>query len=137
MAALAYRSGGGEATERTAPLAAFGDETLRRKEETAFELCECMTDIAAELFNVPSKEIRRPGRAALSVARVRQIAMYVTHVALGLSMAEVGRGFGRDRTTVQHACHVIEDLRDDAEFDAVIARIERIAGIALRSRIGG
>lgn len=100
--------------------------------EQTVETCECMIDIASALFNVCGKELRRPGRSALGVARVRQIAMYVTHVVMGLSMSDVGRGFGRDRTTVLHACHLIEDMRDDAEFDAIVAMAERVARAALR-----
>ncbi|PSM18521.1 chromosomal replication initiator DnaA [Nitratireductor sp. StC3] len=93
-----------------------------------------MIDIAAAIFAVSSKELRRPGRTALAVARVRQIAMYVAHVVMGLSMSEVGRGFGRDRNTVLHACHLIEDMRDDEEFDAIVAMAERVARAALRYR---
>jgi chromosomal replication initiation ATPase DnaA len=55
---------------------------------------------------------------------------------MGLSMSEVGRGFGRDRTTVLHACHLIEDMRDDEEFDAIVAMAERVARAALRYRDG-
>ncbi|MEO9611696.1 MAG: helix-turn-helix domain-containing protein [Nitratireductor sp.] len=95
-----------------------------------------MIDIAAAIFAVSSKELRRPGRTALAVARVRQISMYVAHVVMGLSMSEVGRGFGRDRTTVLHACHLIEDMRDDEEFDAIVAMAERVARAALRYRDG-
>ncbi|MCB1424699.1 MAG: chromosomal replication initiator DnaA [Brucellaceae bacterium] len=86
-----------------------------------------MIDLAAELFNVPGRELRAPGRNVTAVVRVRQLAMYVAHVALQLTMGEVGKGFGRDRTTVVHACHLIEDLRDDADFDAVASRLERAA----------
>jgi chromosomal replication initiation ATPase DnaA len=93
-----------------------------------------MIDIAAALFNVSSKELRRTGRTAQEVARVRQIAMYVAHVTLGIPQGEVGRGFGRDRTTVLHACHLIEDLRDDAEFDRIVAVAERIALAAFGAR---
>lgn len=100
--------------------------------ERKMEICEAMIDIAAALFNVSGRELRRPGRTTLDVSRVRQIAMYVTHVALGLSMNDVGRGFGRDRTTVLHACHLIEDMRDDADFDAVIVLAERVARAAFR-----
>lgn len=126
-----------EPDEAKATLSLLVDpQELLRKEEVALELCESMIDIAATLFNVSSKEMRRPGRAPLPVARVRQVAMYVAHVALGLTMGEVGRGFGRDRTTVLHACQVVEDLRDDAEFDRIVASTERIAAIALRNRIG-
>lgn len=108
----------------------------KAREEMNIELCECMIDIAAALFNVPSKELRQPGRTGLTVARVRQIAMYVAHVVLKLSMSEVGRGFARDRTTVLHACHLIEDMRDDEDFDRIVAMTERIAGAALRQRSG-
>lgn len=100
--------------------------------ERKIELCECMIDIAAALFNVSGKELRQSGRSGLGVSRVRQIAMYVTHVVLGLSMNEVGIGFGRDRTTVLHACHLIEDMRDDADFDAIVVMTERVAHAALR-----
>lgn len=99
----------------------------RDDRERAMAVCEAMIDISAALFNVPGAELRRPGRNAQEVARVRQIAMYVTHVALGVSQSEVGRGFGRDRTTVLHACHLVEDLRDDAEFDRLVTTTERIA----------
>lgn len=104
--------------------------------ERNIELCECMIDIAAALFSVSGRDLRHPGRSSHSVARVRQIAMYVAHVALGLSMNEVGRGFGRDRTTVLHACHLVEDMREDGEFDRIVAMTERVACAALRNRDG-
>jgi chromosomal replication initiation ATPase DnaA len=91
-----------------------------------------MLDIASALFSVSGKELRRPGRTGMGVSRVRQIAMYVAHVGLGLSMSEVGRGFGRDRTTVLHACHLVEDLRDDADFDRMVTITERVARAAFR-----
>jgi hypothetical protein len=48
--------------------------------ERMMEVCEGMIDICAALFNVSSKEIRQTGRTGQDAARVRQIAMYVTHV---------------------------------------------------------
>ncbi len=105
------------------------------REELALELCEGLIDITAALFSVSSKELRKTGRTNLGVARVRQIAMYVAHVTLQMSMSDIGRGFGRDRTTVIHACHLIEDLRDDEEFDRVVAVAERVALAALRNRV--
>lgn len=138
MAAAAFRTDEDDVPDdggKRARLLLTDPEALMRREENALELCECMIDIAATLFNVPSKDIRQPGRAPLPVSRIRQVAMYVAHVVLGLSMGEVGRGFGRDRKTVQHACHMIENMRDDADFDQVVGRTERIAAIALRNRI--
>ena len=36
-------------------------------------------------------------------------------------MSEIGAAFGRDRTTVGHACNVVEDRRDDAAFEAWVS----------------
>lgn len=105
-----------------------------RRQEEIFELCDRMMDIAAALFAVSGRELRDSSRANNNVARVRQVAMYVTHVTFGITMKDVGIGFGRDRTTVMHACHTIEDLRDDDEFDRIIALAERVAAAALASR---
>lgn len=113
---------GVNAARRLSPLA----------DERAAELCECVLDIVAALFNVSGRELRETGRSAMGVARVRQIGMYVAHVILGLNMTEVGRGFGRDRTTVQHACHLVEDMRDDDDFDRIVNMVERVTAAALR-----
>lgn len=59
--------------------------------------------------------------------QVRQISMYVCHVALRLPMAEIGDACGRNRTTVSRACSVTEDRRDDPLFDAFVASVERMA----------
>ncbi|MBL8578983.1 MAG: chromosomal replication initiator DnaA [Mesorhizobium sp.] len=98
------------------------------------ELCEAMIDLSAALFNVSSRDIRKPGRSSLSISRVRQVAMYVAHVVLKISMADVGKAFGKDRTTVLYACHLIEDLRDDGDFDRIIAMTERVAAAAFGGR---
>jgi chromosomal replication initiation ATPase DnaA len=64
-------------------------------------------------------------RGAPRAALARQVAMYLAYVAYGLDFAAVGRLFRRDRTTVSHACRVIEDLRDDRWFDRRVAALER------------
>ena len=93
-------------------------------------ICDGVTDIVAALFNVSGRELRSPGRSMLAVSRVRQIAMYVAHVTLRLTMRDVGLGFGRDRTTVLYACHQIEDLREEEEFDNIVARVEQVMSAA-------
>lgn len=100
-------------------------------DQRIFEACDCIVDLAAAFCNVSGRELRQPGRTAGDVTRVRQIAMYLAHVMLALPMGDVGRAFGRDRTTVMHACHLVEDMRDDAELDAIICRLERVVAVAL------
>ncbi|WP_330999181.1 helix-turn-helix domain-containing protein [Oryzicola mucosus] len=104
----------------------YGDTVAREREAEIIALCDGVIDVTAAMFSVSSKELRRTGRTSLDVSRVRQIAMYVAHVVLGLKMNDIGKGFGRDRTTVIYACHIIEDLRDDIEFDRVVATVERV-----------
>jgi hypothetical protein len=50
--------------------------------------------------------------------------MYLLHVDYALSCETIGRMFGRDRTTVSHACRVIEDSRDDIWLDCRLAALE-------------
>lgn len=100
------------------------------REELAVEICDGLIDILAAIFNVSGRELRSSGRCGKPVARVRQVGMYVAHVTLGLNMTQVGRGFGRDRSTVLHACHLVEDMRDAGEFDRVVGAVERIAEAA-------
>jgi hypothetical protein len=33
---------------------------------------------------------------------------------------------------VLHACQVVEDLRDDRDFDSIVVAVERVAAAALR-----
>ncbi len=104
------------------------------REARIIDACSCVIDLAAAFFNLPGRELRRPGRCPDEISRVRQIAMYAAHVVLGLTMTEIGKGFGRDRTTVMHACHLVEDLRDDEDFDQIITRTEHIVAAAFRGR---
>ena len=43
---------------------------------------------------------------------------------LGIRLSEVARGFGRDRTTVAHACARIEDRRDNPKFERILDCLE-------------
>ena len=80
----------------------------------------------SDIFGVPEAALSKPSRGKAPVALARQVAMYVAHVACGLSLTEVGQIFARDRTTVAHACAVIEDRRDDPVFDRALELMEWI-----------
>lgn len=83
------------------------------------------------VFGVEQVDLHLANRGRANVALARQTAMYLTHVGLRLSMTQVGILFERDRTTVSHACMIIEDRRDDPDFDLALELLER-AVIALR-----
>lgn len=100
----------------------------RRDRERAAQVA-LMQETVALAWNVPITEIRSPTRRKAAVAQARQVAMYLTHVIYGFSLSAVGRHFGRDRTTAAHACRLVEDRRDDKNFDMLLDRLEQ----ALRS----
>ena len=86
--------------------------------------CRFVERAVATALGVEPESLRRPGRGSAEQARARQTAMYLTHVVLGLSLSQVGGQFGRDRTTVSHACSRIEDQREDPKFERMIGCLE-------------
>jgi chromosomal replication initiation ATPase DnaA len=65
-------------------------------------------------------------RGPSHVAFARQVAMYLCHVAFEFSLARIAFAFGRDRSTVAHACHAIEDRREAEAFDLWVDSLETI-----------
>ena len=64
----------------------------------------------SEHFNIKLSEMFSPRRAR-SVARPRQIAMYLCKQLTSRSLPEIGRKFGnRDHTTVMHAVRKVDEL---------------------------
>ena len=89
-----------------------------------------VVEIVARRRGVARTGLLHRSRCTADVAEARMLAMYLVHVVLGRSYSEVGHHFGRDRTTVAHACARIEDLRDRYSFDAEVAALEAEIGAA-------
>ena len=101
---------------------------------TSADLLELLNLTVAGGFDINERELRQPNRGVARTALARQSAMYLAHVACGLTKTEVGRLFTRDRTTVHHACRVVEQRRDDQAFDHAIDHLERIVRIVVGTR---
>ena len=80
----------------------------------------------SQVFGIARGDIGMQTRGRAPVALARQVAMYLAHVAYGLSLTKVGRLFARDRTTVAHACALVEDRRDDMAFDRALELLELV-----------
>ena len=76
------------------------------------------------MARIPATRLRGSLRGRRSIALARQTAMYLAHVVFGLSYTRVGICFGRDRTTVRHACALNEDRRDDPALELGLAALE-------------
>ena len=98
-------------------------------------LFEVTIALVSQIYHVPPLQILSAHRSGAKVARARQIAMYLCSVGCQLSQREIAGYFGRTRKTVRHACHRVEDWRDDPEVDERLESLERsLYAIATRSR---
>jgi len=100
-------------------------------------LREFLLQAVASVFEVDIKDLTGPTRGTADIARARQVLMYLAHVGCRLTLTEVGKMFQRDRTTVAHACHVVEECREDLEFDRAVELLEQtvqMVGASVRMR---
>ena len=81
----------------------------------------------ASHFNVRVADMHS-ARRARSVARPRQVAMYLAKQLTSRSLPEIGRKFGgRDHTTVMHAVKKVEELREsDSMFAEDVELLRRM-----------
>ena len=83
--------------------------------------------IVAQVYGVPVEEIRKPTRGRPHVARARQIAVHLARLVFVMSHKQLAREFGRDRSTIHHACYLIESMREaSAEFDSTLRWMESL-----------
>ena len=99
----------------------LSDQHLRRIIEQA----------VAPAFHVVPCELWTETRGSPTTAFARQVAMYLAHVACGLTLTEVGRLFARDRTTVAHACGLVEDRREEPPFDRALELLEGVMRLSI------
>ena len=90
------------------------DMSTRQRDEQQVRLAAGLTGFA---LGIPAELIISGQAREHRIARARQIAMYLSHVGLGLSLARIATALGRDRSTVAYGCHRIEDFRDDPDID--------------------
>ena len=92
-----------------------------------------IVSLIARERHIPVGLILHPSRCQAGVVEARQLAMYLMHVSLQRSLTEIGIFFGRDRTTVGHACARMEDRRDDPRFEREVRHFEDLLADASMS----
>ncbi len=112
---------------------AFFPATLVTGKDDPVLTREFIFNTVAAVFDVETDLLLRPNRGRAEVALARQVAMYLAHVGCELSLTAVGRVFGRDRSTVAHACRRVEDARECPQFDRAITMMERSVWIIVRA----
>lgn len=114
---------------------AYGPSSFQVRHTTASNVeIGVAVGLVAAIQGVSPDDILTPSRNQARIALARQLAMYMTHVALGCSLTTTGRLFKRHRTTVSHACGRIEDMRDDKKFDQALNTLEAVLHFAAVDR---
>ena len=116
---------GGNCSIRRLPPISLDAQVLRQAAES---VAAHALALEPDLFGL---EFRGP--AKLSVGRY--MAMYLVHVVFGLTHAEVGRMFRRDRTTSARAAAEIEERREDPIFDRTLEQLERALVAMIRRQV--
>jgi len=113
-----------EAGNAPAPAKRNGGRVLRFEPRRSDPRGWRLAELVASYRKVSIAELLGRDRGEAPIALARQIAMYLMHVSYGRHYAEVGQFFRRDRTTVSHACALVEELREDPDFDRGLNRLE-------------
>ena len=99
---------------------------LLRANDRRVTIEEIQKRVAAH-FNIRTSDMHS-ARRARSVARPRQVAMYLAKQLTARSLPEIGRKFGgRDHTTVMHAVKKVDELRElDTSFAEDVELLRRM-----------
>lgn len=77
----------------------------------------------ADLALRPDDGVSRPFDPAwMKAARARQLAFYLVHVELQVSLTALAEACGTTKQRVHKAARTVEDLRDKQEIDALLSR---------------
>jgi chromosomal replication initiator protein len=79
----------------------------------------------AAAFGITEKQLLGTSRLR-PVLLPRQVAMYLAREVAKLSLPRIGAAFGRDHTTVLHACRKVEAAM--ATDDVLKARVRQLRG---------
>lgn len=102
--------------------AGTGQPTSHGTDLAAIMKCVCAA------FGVTQKELLGPSRLR-RVLIPRQVAMYLARERAGLSLPRIGAAFGRDHTTVMHACRKVEEaMEGDDQLAATVRQLKRGLG---------
>lgn len=88
--------------------------------------CRIVSRMTGEMSALVSERTLHRRDRRRTMWHVRQIAMYVCHVALQIPIPDIADAFGRDRSTVSYSLRIVEGRRDDKAYDDFVDAVERL-----------
>jgi len=98
---------------------------VNEKTKTDIQRAQLIVAAVTLEFGTPYMDVKSKTRGSNEICFARQLSMYLMNVIYGISLSRIGRAFNRDRSTASHACHVMEDYREDPQLDHKISRLEQ------------
>jgi Bacterial dnaA protein helix-turn-helix len=96
-----------------------GERRLRESRLSSF--AEATVALAfAQTFNT----VRAPTRSIAEHAFVRQLAVYMTNTTFAQNFTAIGRTFGRERSTISHACTLVESARQTPHINTALVALD-------------
>ena len=100
------------------------ESLIVKKEKTAISPEKIMDEVAAR-YGIRRDDILSTRRNR-DVAVPRQLAIYLTRELAQLSTTRIGDAFGRDHSTIMHACRKTADsIAGDKEFARIVDELTR------------
>ena len=104
-------------------------------------LIRFVIQMVASAFEFTTQDLFRERRESAKLVRARQVTIYLLHTSLRRPFGELAEIFDKDRSTIGHACRVIEDLRDIPKFDDRIIELEQtiqtVLNLTFKPDVGG
>ncbi|MCB1387001.1 MAG: hypothetical protein KDJ80_13790 [Nitratireductor sp.] len=87
---------------------------------------QLVVKLVSVLDRVAVADLHGTSRGKAGICLSRQKAMYLMHTVFSSPYHTVAAFFRRDRTTIAHACRLVEDMRDDEDFDRQLEAMENL-----------
>ena len=121
---MALNCGKPDRIRRSDPIILAVDSNMGAIAPSPQQMRDITLRIVTNSFDRPLLALLAVPRGPAAVAEARQTAMYLLGTCCGLTHVDVGRLFGRDRTTVAYAAKSIEERREDPSFDRILNALE-------------
>lgn len=81
------------------------------------------------VFDVPALEFLADRKGRPLLVQARQLLVYLLVVEAGFEQKAVADRLGRHHSTIAHAIHKIEALREEADFDDALGRVAEMCRV--------
>ena len=85
---------------------------------------QLIVSAASIVLGIPHFDVFSRRRLPANDMILRQTSMYLLNTSCNYSQSHVARIFERDRGTVRQACAIVEDMRDNLDFDEKLNTLE-------------